>query len=394
MSPATKSSRSRQIAAACIVAAGFCFLAAIYSVSLTNANAARRDFIGYWAAARQIVRGGDPYDADAVLLLEKSVGLGSLQIKLTPSPPAGLALILPIGFMSAKNGLVFWMMLQLACLAGSIGIVWLLLGRPATRLHLLGFLFAPALACIMAGQVGVLCLFGVTLFLYLHKTRPFLAGAALLPCSLKPHLFLPVVFVLLLWIVAEKAYRLLAGFVVALAVSDAVVTLCDRNVWSQYLDMLHAGGLHGRFSPTLSAYLRWDIAAQAGWLEYLLTAVACIWAVWYFWRRRAQWSWTQEGMLVLLVAVVCAPYAWITDEAILLPAVLLAVFRALDARRSLIPIALFAAVALIELFADVRITSWYYTWTAPAWLLWFLYATRPPSTADSDASLSAFVDRA
>ena len=394
MNRATKPSRGRQLAAACIVAAGFCFLAAIYSVSLTDANAARRDFIGYWAAARQMVHGADPYNADAVLRLEKSVGLGQLQIKLTPSPPAGLALILPIGCMSAKNGLVFWMMLQLACLAGSIGILWLLLGKPATRLHLFGFLFAPALACIMAGQVGVLCLFGITLFLFLHKSRPFFAGAALLPCSLKPHLFLPVILVLLLWVIAEKAYRLIAGFLVTLAASDAIVTFYDRDVWSQYLAMLRAGGLHGRFAPTLSAYLRWDIHPQAGWLEYLLTAIACVWAVWYFWRRRRQWRWTNEGMLILLVAIACAPYAWITDEAILLPAVLLAVFHALASRRSLLPIALFAAVALIELFCDVRITSWYYTWTAPAWLLWFLYATRLPSIANPTESLSSFVDRA
>ena len=32
--------------------------------------------------------------------------------------------------------------------------------------------------------------------------------------------------------------------------------------------------------------------------------------------------------------------------------------------------------ALIELYANVRITSWYYTWTAPAWLAWFVYATQ------------------
>ena len=372
-------SPARPLAASAIVAAGFLFLTLIFWFSLTDAGAAKRDFIGYWAAGRQMVHGADPFDAGSVLALEKSVGLGDLQIKLTPSPPPGLVLVLPLGFMSAKGGLVFWTMLQIACLAASIGIVWILLGRPASRLHLFGFLFAPAVACIMAGQVGVLCLLGVALFLYLYESHPFFAGVALLPCSLKPHLFLPMVLVLLLWIIARKAFAIVAGFLVALAAGDALVTLCDRPIWSQYFAMLHAGGLHGRFSPTLSAYLRWDIAAQAGWLEYLLTAVACIWAFWFFFRRRAQWDWAQEGMLVLLVSVVCAPYAWITDESMLLPAVLFAVFRAIDTRRSLIPIALFAVIALIELFANVRITSWYYTWTAPAWLAWFLYATRSAS---------------
>ena len=56
------------------------------------------------------------------------------------------------------------------------------------------------------------------------------------------------------------------------------------------------------------------------------------------------------------------------DEAILLPAVLIGIYRSLEARRSWIPVAVIAAAALIELFAGLSITAWYYTWTTPAWL--------------------------
>ena len=83
--------------------------------------------------------------------------------------------------------------------------------------------------------------------------------------------------------------------------------------------------------------------------------------------------------------MLCAPYAWMTDEAVLLPAVLLGVYRAIETRRSLVPIAAFTAIALIELYANVRITAWYYIWTTPAWLAWHLYATRVPSNQQSIA---------
>jgi hypothetical protein len=79
---------------------------------------------------------------------------------------------------------------------------------------------------------------------------------------------------------------------------------------------------------------------------------------------------------VMLVSVLCAPYAWFTDESVLLPAVLAGMYRAMESRRSLVPIVVFAIAALVELYADVRITAWYYMWTAPAWLAWFVYATR------------------
>ena len=80
-------------------------------------------------------------------------------------------------------------------------------------------------------------------------------------------------------------------------------------------------------------------------------------------------------MLVLLVSMTCAPYAFFYDEAILLPAVLAGVYRAESSGRSLLPFGLIAAAALFELQAGVQIITPFYLWTAPAWLAWYLYAT-------------------
>ena len=228
----------------------------------------------------------------------------------------------------------------------------------------------------MAGQIGIFLLLGLSLFLLWHETRPFLAGAALLPMTPKPHLFLPIALVLLLWAILRRRPSIFVGLLTAMAASFALVLAFDPHAWSQYSAMLHSNLMGDRFAPTLSAYLRWDIAPAAVWLEYLPTALAAVWAVGYFWSRRARWDWLHHGLLVVLVGVMCAPYAWLTDEAALLPAVLIGVYRARSSGRSLIPIALFAAVALVELNANVRITSWYYTWTSPAWLAWFVYATQ------------------
>jgi hypothetical protein len=370
-----KDSRWRPFAAVGIIASGLCLLTAIFSLGLTEQNAASRDFIGYWAAGKQIVRGANPYDAGETLRLEKAVGLGNLQIKITPSPPIGLALVIPLGFLDAKNGLVVWLMAELGCLSSALGILWLTQGKPATRIHLLGYFFAPALACMMAGQLGIFFLLGISVFLVLHKRRPFFAGAALLPLTLKPHLFLAVALVLLLWAAWRGTPAVLAGLLVATTASYSAVFGFDRDVWSQYAEMMRSNMVQHRFAPTLSAYFRWDIAPAAVWLEYLPAGAACVWALWYFWSRRDRWNWMDHGLLVLLVSVMCAPYAWLTDETVLLPAVLVGVYRAIEARRSLLPIAIFGAAALIELYANVRITSWYYTWTTPAWLGWYLYAT-------------------
>jgi len=365
----------RKLAAASIIGAGLCLVLGVYAIGLTDENAASRDYIQYWAAGQRIVRGDDPYDRAAILGLEQSKGFHAQEPWISLSPPAAFMLILPLGFMGAKTGLIFWLVLQLGCLGITTWILWVLHGRPRSSFHLAGFAFAPALACLMAGQLGIFFLLGVVLFLYLHDSVPWAAGAALGVCAMKPHLFLPVSLALLLWVVSRKAYRLIAGFAAFILVNIATTLAFDRHILAQYWQMTRNAGMQNVFNPSISVALRRIVPGHPVWLQFLLEAVACIWAVWYFQARRRDWNWSQHGMLLLLVSVACAPYAWFTDEAVLLPAVLAGIYRAVELRRSLLPIALVGGVALIEVEAFVPITSWYLAWTAPAWLAWYLYAT-------------------
>ena len=237
---------------------GLVFLAGILSLSLTQQSAATRDFIGYWAAGSRSCT-GRPLQPEEVLRLEKAVGLGNLQIKITPSPPVGLALVLPLGFLGAKAGLVFWMIVELGCAALAFWAIWVLQGRPASRLHLFGFLFAPADGVFLAGQLGVFLLLGLALFLLWHDTRPFWAGAALLPMTPEAPPVSAGRFGAPAWVVSQRKPRLL-GLTVAMAISPWLVLAFDPHVWAQYFAMAHAGLMQDRFAPTLSAYLREDLA--------------------------------------------------------------------------------------------------------------------------------------
>jgi hypothetical protein len=371
-----KTSPLRIAAAACIVAACFAFVVGMFVVFLDNKSAAQRDFIEYWAAGQQLTHDANPYDEAAILRLERAVGLDGDQPKVTFSPPVALFLTLPLGYVRPKAGLILWLLFLVGCLSVSIWILGKLHGRPDSGLQLCGYMFAPVVACLMAGQLGIILLLGVVLFLYLHESWPFLAGSALLPCAFKPHLFLPFAIVLLLWIVSRKAYRILAGFLVTLLASCALTLCFDDHVWAQYSQMMSTTGVLHAFVPTLSVALRFLIDRNAVWLQFVPEAIGCGWAIWYFRTRRARWNWMDQGLLVLLVSALCTPYAWFSDEAVLLPAVLAGVYRAADSGRSLVPIGLIAGVALVELYAVGHMASPFYLWTVPAWFAWYLYATR------------------
>jgi hypothetical protein len=371
----------RVLAAAGIIAAGLCFGLGVYVVGLSDKNASERDFIEYWAAGQQLAHGANPYDFAGILQRERAAGFEGNEPRVTLSPPIVLLLVLPLGYVGPKTGLILWLLVLLAGLLASIGLLWRLQGSPPSAYHWIGLAFAPALACLMAGQISIFLLLGLMLFLSFHDSRPFLAGVVLLPCAMKPHLFLPCAVALLLWVASRRAYRILAGFSAALATSY-VLTLClDRHAWSEYAQLSHSMRILHVFIPTVSECFRYLVDRNAIWLQFLPAAASCVWAIWYFQTRRARWNWMDQGMLVLLVSVACAPYAFFYDEAILLPAVLAGIYRAENSRRSLLPFCLIAVAALFEVLADVQIISPFYLWTAPAWLAWYLYATWNKSAA-------------
>jgi Glycosyltransferase family 87 len=367
---------ARKLAAVCIAIVGGLLVVGIVVFGLDRNAATSKDFLQYWSAEQLLAHGGNPYDVAATLAIERSVGFKQYPPLITLSPPVGFFFALPLGWMNANNGLIAWMLLMFACMLASVWIVWLMQGRPESRYHLIGIFFPPVLRCIMAGQLGVFFMLEFALFLYLQKSRPFWAGAALVFCSLKPHLFLPCFLVLLLWSIAKRQFRILAGFFVALAVSCALTLSLDRQIWSQYQQMMHTSEIMNDFLPTVGVWFRFLVDRNAKWIEFIPEGAGCVWAAWYFWTRRERWEWMDQGLLVLVVSVACSPYSWYTDQAVLFPVVVVGLSENEKSIRSLVLFALIAGIGLYAMIADIKLTSAFFVWTAPAWLLWYVVARR------------------
>jgi Glycosyltransferase family 87 len=363
------------------VAASLCLMAIAIGVLEASAKgmsggAGGRDFIAYWAAGQQLVHGANPYDPPAILRLEAAAGLTGNRPNMMLNLPVAFFLAWPLGFVGSSLGMILWTVAIVASLMVSIRMLWILLGRHEGRLHLLAYLFAPVLACLMAGQLGTFMLLGVVTFLYFSETQPALAGAALVLCAIKPHLFLPFGIVVVAWALRQKTYRVLVGFAAALAASCAFSVLVDRQSWSQYAWMMSSTAeVRDEFIPTLSMMFRLAIDRNAVWLQFLPAAAGCIWGLCFFWTRRDRWDWMDHGLLLLIVSEGCSPHAWFTDEVVLLPAILAALYKAEENGRSLWVFAFLTGAALAEVMTQVQIITAFYLWTVPAWLGWYLYAT-------------------
>jgi len=358
------------------------FTVVISLVILTGSGSQNRDFVSYWASGQMLVHHQNPYDADTILRLEHDQGFpADHQVLIVRNPPSALLLFAPLGFLSYRAATLIWSLLLAACWIVSVRILWILQGRPARRFKLLGnsfppmfvlFFFAPALICILAGQTGLFALLGLVLFLYLYRSRPFLAGASLWLCALKPHLFLAFAAALLLWIIVSRSYTVLAGVVAALAASSTCALLVDHSVWTQYTVMMHTIGIEHEYIPCLSIALRFAIHPDAIWLQYIPAALGFMWAVWFYWSRREHWQWDQDGVLLALVSMVVSPYAWVTDQVLALPALTWAAQR--SSRATLLSLALISSVVEVAVLRNTPLHSTFYLWTAPAWLAWYVFA--------------------
>ena len=354
--------------------------AAVLGFGMSSRNAANRDVLGYWAAGRQLVHRADPYDGPEVLRLEHAAGFLDSRPFFMRNPPTAFPFVLLFGLLSIKAAAIVWSLSLIAALMLSIRMVWIMSGRPPDRLHLIGYLFPPVLGCLLAGQMGLVLLLGVTAFLFFHEHRPYLAGVCLAVCALKPQLFLPFGVVLVVWAVAGRAYRILIGAGSALALDLVLAWALDPSGWARYFAMLKAADLKDEFIPTISLMLRLSVHREAVWLQFVPVSLACIWALWYF--RHKQWSWLTHGSLLLIVSILCAPYAWFTDEAIVLPAILLGLYRV--SLRARMVFACLVLIGVVEVIVGLRINSGFYLWTCPAWLIWYLYAMRQDSHCDQN----------
>jgi hypothetical protein len=365
----------------CGLAFGFTAGALCLALLLPNAPSTR-DYIFFWATGQQLAHHANPYDPVAVTRIERSAGLpANLNPGVMRNPPWALPLVFPLGFLSLRVGWILWALLLLTCLVVSVHLLWIIYGRPRNRRYLLGYTFGPALICLTFGQTSLFALLGLVLFLRLHHTRPFLAGAALWLCALKPHLFLPFSVVLIAWVMVSRSYKLLAGAAVAMAASCAIIFAIDPLAWIQYSQMVRSSGIEKEYIPCLSYLLRDWLSPHSIWLQYLPAALGCTWAMAYFWPRRHTWDWMKNGSPLMLVSILVAPYSWIYDQGLVIPALLRGAFLA-RFRSLLIALAFMSALVEIALFRSLShpndMVFWTY-WTAPAWLAWYLIVSIPPT---------------
>jgi hypothetical protein len=349
-----------------------------------RASASGRDSIAYWAAADLLLHRQNPYAAESVLALERTQGYAPAKPLVLRTPPWSVWMVLPLGWLDAYWAWVAWLAILIAALVISMRLSWRMYGdapRPSNVFLVAGYLFAPVAACLVGAQMGIVLLLGIVLFLLLEEDHPFLAGAALLIPFAKPHIFALLWPVLAVWIVTRKRWPLVSGMAAAFFIANSIAVVFDPAIFQHYREMLQQQAIQYQFIPALSGMLRLLFFRRFFWVQFVPLGLGLLWSAWFYWKNRHVWKWREHGLALLVVSVLTTPYCWITDEVVLLPAILQSVLwlnRAQLKIRSQLVILVFVCLdflMLLILRAQVPPSTGIYFWSSLVWFSWYWYAS-------------------
>jgi len=339
-----------------------------------------RDFLEFWSAGGVVARGGNPYDPDELLAVQRRAEPERDAAVMMWNPPWALAVYVPVGLVPVRWATLIWVGLQLAAVMVSCNLLWGVYRGPG-RLRwvpqLLGVSFAPVVWNVLYGQNAGLLLLGLTGFVHFRAAgKPGRAGACAALTALKPHLLAVFGVLLVLDALCRSGRVALAAGVATLAVALGGVLVLNPDVVGQFVrTTFHpppgAVPLTEWVLPVAAYWLRVLLAPERFWVQFVPCAAACVgFAAWRL-MRGERWDWPAALPWVVWASVLATPYGgWVFDLVVLLvPVVAVAARLAADGR--------FAALALFALGQLVVTTAsltWAgslpgFFWVAPAVLI-------------------------
>lgn len=383
---------ARSLTAVVLTAAAAYFLLS-HSASIRK-NVAVRDSIAYWAAARLLVMHQNPYDHPTVLALERAYGYGEDRPLVLRTPPWSLFIVLSLGWLSPLVAWVVWLGILFASLIIGLRLTRKLYEKEVTSQNLfaiVAYTFAPVPACLVSGQMGLVLMLGIVLFLFLEQEHPFWAGTALIFPFAKPHLLSLFWLAFAVWVVTKRKQWVTVGFLSALVGATLLSVLFDPHVFTDYREMLQVASIQKEFIPALSGVLRLLFFRRFFWAQFVPMAFGILWSIHYLWRNWAVWDWRVHGPALLIVSVLTTPYEWLSDETVLLPAILqaLALVYAIrehlnvSAKALLVFLASLNVLLLLILRSKIPFSTGIYFWSSLVWFSFYFYARKLHSRAIS-----------
>jgi hypothetical protein len=353
------------------------------------------DFIEYWAAARLLVTGGNPYSPVELFEVQRALGWSQHEPLIMWNPPWTLFFTAPLGLLDYGTAQFVWVMLHVVTISVGARMLWQTYGGSLQRSWWALFVvltFAPTYLVLLMGQIGPLILLGLIIFLQTVNRRSWsIAGLSLSLVSIKPHLLYLFWLALVVWLLRGRRWKFLGGWIIGAIITGLAPLFVDPAIYSRYVELLKNADVIRPFqyaTPSLGLALGKLLSVEDDWLRWTPSVLGAIWALSYWRKKAARWEWNDQLPIILLVSVATTSFVWSFDHIVLLPAVIqgavwLSRSPSLTLSRSLIVLHIVLNMGIMMLRVPVPSDFWYF-WVAPIYLIFYLYARsilRPAAAA-------------
>jgi Glycosyltransferase family 87 len=343
------------------------------------------DYWRYWVGWHRAWEGANPYAADALAPWRQHVpGLDATWIGLY-TPPWALPLVTPFAPFPYETSRVLWLLANVALLLMAATVLWRVFRGPAERVTtawMIALLTMPSLLLVRQGQIDAWIVAGLVGFLYWTREesrRDLAAGACLALASVKPQLLLGLWITLVPWVLSRRRFTLAAGFAGAIGVGLVLPSVRNGAVLRDFVQAYATHAPAEYATPTLGYLLRLALGTDRFSLQFVAPVAVGAWAVAYWTRHRATWTWGAALPPILWVSVLGASYAWMYDHVVLLVpilAVAAALLRDGNGRSAATWLGGLAALNVATFWVHREHTDEFFVWFAPALLLWWWGARR------------------
>lgn len=210
------------------LAAKLLFFLTLIGFAFTSFRGGGMDFRGYYAAAKVVLRGGNPYEyAQLAPVLEEVTGWQGNNPYYYP--PWFALFFVPLALLPFQVARGVWLVINVILFYLSLeylreGLQWKVNGWERWLAYFTAILMF-AVYCLAREQAGIVMLFGLALALKATKQDcPVLVGLGLVIASTKPQVTALAVLLVGLWLLSRKASSALwaVGWFVALALVAAI----------------------------------------------------------------------------------------------------------------------------------------------------------------------------
>ncbi|MEJ2601342.1 MAG: glycosyltransferase family 87 protein [Anaerolineales bacterium] len=280
-------------------------------------NITAGDFRPYWSSTYLLAHGQDFSDPTKMYAIEQTLtGWTESYVMYAWFAPTGDVILLPFTLFSFPLATYYWLLTNLLIVFASVLLIW---SHTKKRLWIplvASFGFSMTLVSFINGQVNTVVVLGLALFLYFKELRrDEMAGASLVLTTVKPHLVILALPLLLLDSLRRRQWRVLAGFAGALFLCMLILFVFDPAWPVRFWELVASGMSTFRETPTLSGLLLVVGEYRLGkWIWVFALFLATV--IW--WQRGKEWDRRTLIDVSILIGITASPIGWSYDQVMLL----------------------------------------------------------------------------